>query len=97
MRLGNIKILPNLCIPPLPLPARARCRRAPAAEGWFGDGGMLISTKFGNTPQTHLVAAPGGRRTQLTFFETPVTDPTPIPGSDDSFFFMRDQGGSEKW
>ena len=58
---------------------------------------MLISTKFGNTPQTHVVGSPGGRRTQLTFFETPVTSPTPIPGSDGTIFFMMDKGGSEKW
>ena len=29
---------------------------------------ILISTRFGDTPQLHLVKMPGGARTQLTFF-----------------------------
>ena len=29
---------------------------------------MLISTRFGNTNQAHLVKTPGGARTQMTFF-----------------------------
>src|SRR5258708_4672853 len=29
---------------------------------------MLISTRFADTPQLHLVKAPGGARQQLTFF-----------------------------
>ena len=33
---------------------------------------MLISTRFGNTPQLHLVKMPGGARRQLTFFAEPV-------------------------
>src|SRR4029079_10895887 len=28
---------------------------------------MLISTRFGNTNQAHLVKTPGGARTQMTF------------------------------
>jgi len=28
---------------------------------------MLISTRFGDTPQLHLVKSPGGARQQLTF------------------------------
>src|SRR5689334_6287247 len=33
---------------------------------------MLISTRFGNTAQVHQVRAPGGARTQLTFFDEPI-------------------------
>ena len=33
---------------------------------------MLISTRFGNTPQIHHVKLPGGARTQLTFFNEPI-------------------------
>src|SRR5438552_5383536 len=29
---------------------------------------MLIVTRFGNTPQLHLVKMPGGARKQLTFY-----------------------------
>src|SRR6187200_2929243 len=35
---------------------------------------VLISTRFGNTPQLHRVAMPLGDRHQLTFFDEPVTD-----------------------
>ena len=31
---------------------------------------MLIGTRFGETPQLHLVKFPGGARTQLTFYQT---------------------------
>src|SRR5437588_12952957 len=34
---------------------------------------MLIGTRFGDTPQIHLVRMPGGARTQLTFFPDRVT------------------------
>ncbi len=34
---------------------------------------MLISTRFGNTAQVHRVKIPGGDRTQLTFFNEPVS------------------------
>ena len=32
---------------------------------------MLIVTRFGNTNQVHVVKAPGGARTQLTFVPDP--------------------------
>jgi len=33
-----------------------------------GSRAMLIGTRFGDVPQIHRVAMPGGARTQLTFF-----------------------------
>jgi len=33
---------------------------------------MLISTRFAETPQLHLVSVPGGERHQLTFFTDAV-------------------------
>ena len=40
--------------------------RAAAFRGWAPDGnGMLISTRFGNSAQLHLVTQPGGRREQI--------------------------------
>src|SRR5262245_54777276 len=43
---------------------------------------MLISTRFGNTAQVHQVKMPGGARTQLTFFNEPVSGATfePVQG-----------------
>ena len=39
----------------------------------FGPGGaVLVSTRFGDTAQLHLVPYPGGRREQLTFEAEPV-------------------------
>ena len=35
---------------------------------------ILITTRFGDTNQVHRVAMPGGARTQLTFFNEPVTN-----------------------
>ena len=34
---------------------------------------MLISTRFGDVPQLHLVKMPGGARQQLTFYADSVT------------------------
>ena len=49
------------------------------------------------TLQVHVVAAPGGCRTQLTFFDSPVHEPTPIPGDATSLFYLMDSNGTEKW
>ncbi len=56
---------------------------------------MLISTRFGNVPQLHRVAAPGGARTQLTFFSEPVTSGDYQPKSGRYIAYSRDVGGSE--
>src|SRR5947209_12966388 len=56
---------------------------------------MLISTRFGDTPQIHLVRMPGGARTQLTFFPERVTGASFRPKTGDSFVFSKDVGGSE--
>src|SRR6266849_1590195 len=56
---------------------------------------MLISTRFGDTPQVHLVKFPGGARRQLTFFPDRVSDATFHPKGGDYFVFSKDVGGSE--
>ncbi|MFC7497942.1 S9 family peptidase [Enterovirga sp. GCM10030262] len=61
---------------------------------WLPDGSMLVTTRFGATNQLHRVAAPGGARTQITFFEEPVAGAYAIPGSD-NFLVRRDTGGDE--
>jgi dipeptidyl aminopeptidase/acylaminoacyl peptidase len=63
-------------------------------EDWLPDGSMLIGTRFGATRQLHRVAAPGGARTQLTFFSEPVSGAWTIPGGD-RFLLSRDTGGDE--
>lgn len=56
---------------------------------------VLITTRFGNTTQVHRVAHPGGARTQLTFFDEPVTGALYEPRSGRYFLFTRDVGGNE--
>ena len=56
---------------------------------------MLISTRFAETPQLHLVAMPGGARQQLTFFADSVSNGRFHPNSGDYIVFMKDVGGGE--
>ena len=68
--------------------------RAAIFEDWLPDGSMLIATRFGASQQIHRVTAPGGARTQLTFFTEPVAAAFTIPGTE-RFVFVRDNGGDE--
>lgn len=56
---------------------------------------MLISTRFADVPQIHLVKFPGGARTQLTFFKDRVGSATFNPNKGDYFLFSKDIGGGE--
>lgn len=56
---------------------------------------MLISTRFGNTNQIHLVSAPGAARQQLTFFKEPVSNAWFHPHGGDYVVFQKDVGGGE--
>lgn len=64
----------------------------------FSDDGtqILISTRFGNTDQLHLVSSPMGARKQLTFSNEPIRGGAFLPGSKDrKLFYFRDTGGNE--
>ncbi len=57
---------------------------------------MLISTRFGDVPQVHRVAMPGGARTQLTFFPDRILGALFRPSAEgESFVFSKDVGGGE--
>jgi dipeptidyl aminopeptidase/acylaminoacyl peptidase len=56
---------------------------------------MLISTRFGDTNQVHLVTLAGGARTQLTFFPDRVGTARFRPKTGDYFVFSKDVGGNE--
>jgi dipeptidyl aminopeptidase/acylaminoacyl peptidase len=56
---------------------------------------MLISTRFGDTPQIHQVKFPGGARTQLTFYPDRVGGGSYQPRKGDNFVFSKDVGGNE--
>ncbi len=56
---------------------------------------MLISTRFADTPQLHLVAQPGGARRQLTFFAEPAGGGSFRPKTGEFVVFSQDKGGGE--
>lgn len=70
--------------------------RAASFVGWLPDGGVLISTRFGEVNQLHRVDAPMGARTQLTFFDERITSASVRPNSSD-ILFSRDVGGNENF
>ena len=63
---------------------------------WLPDGGMLITTRFGEVDQIHRLTAPLGMREELTFFPEPVTvaRAPQMPGAE-GFVFLKDHGGDE--
>src|SRR5438045_3003548 len=56
---------------------------------------MLISTRFAATNQIHLLKMPSGVRTQITFFDEPVTTATYEPTEGNYCLFLKDVGGNE--
>jgi len=57
---------------------------------------ILISTRFGNTDQLHVIKQPGGARRQITFYDEPVRGGAFIPGCNGRrVLYMSDRGGSE--
>jgi len=56
---------------------------------------MLISTRFADVPEIHLVKMPGGDRSQLTFYPDPVNAAQFNPKSGGFFVFSKDVGGGE--
>ncbi|RUT07912.1 peptidase S9 family protein [Dulcicalothrix desertica PCC 7102] len=56
---------------------------------------MLISTRFADTPQVHLVKSPLGARKQLTFFPERVAGGRFQPTQGEYFVFSKDIGGNE--
>jgi len=70
--------------------------RSASFADWLHDGGLLISTRFGDTRQIHRVRRPTGAREQLTFFPEPLTNAAVSPDESlDGFVYTRDVGGNE--
>src|SRR5438874_9242859 len=64
----------------------------------FDDAGerILISTRFGNTEQLHIVDHPGGDRRQITFFDEPIRVAQFVPGTHGQrLMYAIDRGGTE--
>jgi dipeptidyl aminopeptidase/acylaminoacyl peptidase len=70
-------------------------RTANLADWHPSERAMLISTRFGDTSQLHLVKMPGGARTQLTFFPDAVGSGRFHPNGGDYIVFSKDIGGGE--
>lgn len=97
---GNL-VMEN--IPPIPETLKDRLNqyqnvRSAYLQDWLPGGGILISTRFGETSQLHKVTMPGGIRYQLTFFDEPVGDASVCSDKDNPVVvFMKDVGGNEAY
>jgi dipeptidyl aminopeptidase/acylaminoacyl peptidase len=71
--------------------------RSAAIQDWTANGeGMIITTRFGETTQLHLIEKPGGARKQITFFSEPVREAHVSPNPRiNGFLFTKDLGGNE--
>ena len=64
--------------------------------GFSPKGQLLISTRFGDVDQLHLVDRPAGERRQLTFLREPIGQGafSPDPGRN-AYVYLMDSGGNE--
>src|SRR5258707_7078440 len=64
--------------------------------GFSPKGQLLITTRFGDVDQLHLVERPAGERRQLTFLREPITEAafSPDPGRS-AYVYLKDVGGNE--
>ena len=88
-------------VPPVPAAVAEAVRRytesrAASLADWHPTKrSILVSTRFGNTPQIHEVAAPLGARRQLTFYDEPIGGASYEPRAGRYFIFGKDVGGNE--
>ncbi|MBR2693800.1 MAG: hypothetical protein IKE69_06265, partial [Thermoguttaceae bacterium] len=93
--IGN-QILENVPVAPASIReglAKYQNARAAGFDDWAQNGGMIITTRFGNTNQLHVVAAPGAAREQITFYDEPVAEAHALPNG--QILFAKDTGGDE--
>ncbi len=87
--------------PPVPAALKQRLARyANTRRGILSaiadDGSrIVITTRFGQTSQAHLVRQPLGARRQLTFRAEPVRDVSFVPGQSTALTYRSDVGGNE--
>jgi len=95
---GN-RISENIPAPPAELLEqlnRYQNTRGANFAGWSGNDAILVTTRFGETNQVHVVRQPLGMREQLTFYREPTVAVQAQPGRA-GFVFGKDEGGSEFW
>jgi dipeptidyl aminopeptidase/acylaminoacyl peptidase len=94
---GNL-IMEN--IPEIPSEVSERLRqyqnvRSASLSDFAPDGGIYITTRFGETSQIHHVAQPLGMRRQVTFYSERTGGASVRPDGSGQFMFSRDVGGDE--
>lgn len=94
---GNL-VMEN--IPQIPQSVRDRLQqysntRSAGFSDFAPDGGVYITTRFGETSQIHYVAEPMGMRRQVTFFDEGTSGANVRPGENGQFLFTKDIGGDE--
>jgi dipeptidyl aminopeptidase/acylaminoacyl peptidase len=88
-------------LPPIPDELRADVGRylefrSAAFQGWHPKRrDMLITTRFADSMQLHLVKKPGGARRQMTFLPEPVSGGSFQPKVGGCIVFAQDNGGGE--
>jgi dipeptidyl aminopeptidase/acylaminoacyl peptidase len=98
IRPGDNLVIEN--IPPIPASIAEKANqygefRTASVQDWDpSTREMLITTRFADVPQVHLVRAPGGARSQLTFFPDRVSGARYSPNGG-FFVFTKDVGGGE--
>ena len=73
----------------------AESRGASLAEIHPTKNEIIISTRFGSTSQLHRVSQPMGARTQITFFDEPVSGASYEPVKGEYLVYSKDIGGNE--
>ena len=73
----------------------AESRGASLAEIHPTKNEIIISTRFGSTNQFHRVTQPMGARTQITFFDEPVSGASYEPLKGEYLVYSKDVGGNE--
>ena len=73
----------------------AESRGATLAEIHPTKNEIIINTRFGSTAQFHRVSQPMGARTQITFFDEPVSGASYEPLKGEYLVYSKDVGGNE--
>ncbi len=73
--------------------------RSASFRSWHPSGEkLLVSTQLGNTAQLYLVSQPLGLRSQLTYYDEPVSGGEFSPAKQSQeILFQRDVGGNENY
>ncbi len=65
--------------------------------GWSTKGQLLVTTRFGEVDELHLVDQPGGERRQISFLHDPVIEAAYSPDPlDPGYFYSVDHDGNER-